>query len=108
MKYIFLLIWAVTTSAFAEVKECNNVEIIEVLTGPQYDTMFKIDGISCIGTNYVCIHPKDGYMDAEVANSVKSNVLSAFVAGKTVQVRIEDTQTGCGGFPMVWLVRMVK
>ena len=93
LKKSLVLLLLVSPLSFAETKTCSQVKIKEVKSGLA-GTAFKINGAACVGSDYVCISKKDGYLEGSDAASIKSTVLTAFSMGGGCRCNGRDKSAG--------------
>ena len=108
MKYIFLsLLFFFSKAHSVTYSECTT-KITEVLAGPMYNSMIRLENRSCGTDGWICIHPNLGNEnEVIVSDRVFSVGLAAKAVGAEVLVRWRTDANGCNGpFPKVHDLRI--
>jgi hypothetical protein len=86
-------------------KECTST-VSEVLSGPLYQSMIKLEDTSCGNNGWICVHPQSD-ADKVTSDRVFSSALTAKTTQAPVFVRWRTNANACNGsFPLIYDFRI--
>jgi len=88
----------------AEQATCSNVTITKILTGPRHGSMIQTSKSTCGNNGYICLDPEGEFMSQVLSDRLFSFALSAYMAGKSVDIVYElgNKPVACNGtYPTV-------
>jgi len=108
MKKIFGFALILCSQQVLAFGECKAVTIAEILAGPQYKSMIRVNDENCGSGGWVCINTEKAVTE-EMSNKIFSLAMAAKATGTTIDVRWSEGSAnhGCNGsFPMVYDFRV--
>ncbi len=91
LQAVVLLLLGMGTAQAAPTKDCGQVTIVKVLTGPRHGSMMLVSNSSCGPYGgWVCLDPQGEKMTPEQSRRLFAFVLSMYIAGRPIDLTVYE------------------